>query len=275
MSQSVNSSSQSHVIDISNPFYLGSSDNPSNALVSNPPNNSPLFANWSRVNSMVISWILNSLHRNIADSLIFLPTAYDIWKELNHRYEQADGAQIYQIQQQLYSLSQGSDDFSTYFTKLSKIWDELRLVQNIPSCTCAAATGIAKYLDEQRLIQLLMGLNDTYKVLRGQILMMKPLPNISTVYSMIVQEERQREITIPTNINHDTIAMNVSHNSSSNFSKKSLVCTHCKKTGHSKSQCYRLIGFPSNFKFTKTKKDEPKSVVQIATSDASSAISQE
>ena len=120
-----------------------------------------------------------------------------------------------------------------------------------------------------------MGLNDTYKVLRGQILMMKPLPNISTVYSMIVQEERQREITIPTNINHETIAMNVSHDSSSNFSKKSLVCTHCKKTGHSKSQCYRLIGFPSNFNFTKTKKDETKYVVQIATSDTSSAISQE
>ncbi|KAL7600581.1 hypothetical protein Lser_V15G24232 [Lactuca serriola] len=219
MSQSINSSSQSHVIDISNPFYLGSSDNPSNALVSNvfngvgfsawkcsmtialsaknkitfvdgttlkPPDNSPLFVNRSRVNSMVISWILNSLHHNIADSLIFLPTAYDIRKELNHRYEQADGAQIYQIQQQLYSLSQVSDDFSTNFTKLSKIWDELRLVQNIAACTRTTATGIAKYLDEQRLIQLLMGLNDTYKVLRGQILMMKPLPNISTVYSMIV-----------------------------------------------------------------------------------------
>ncbi|KAL4573125.1 hypothetical protein LXL04_019920 [Taraxacum kok-saghyz] len=141
-------------IDISNPYYLGSSDNPGTVLVSNvfsgtgfsawkrsmiialsaknkigfvdgtvsqPAADSSNYASWYKVNSMVISWFLNSLHQNIAESVLFLQTASEIWKELHHRYEQTDGALIYQVQQQLYSLPQGSDDFSVYFTKIMKI----------------------------------------------------------------------------------------------------------------------------------------------------------
>ncbi|KAL7600721.1 hypothetical protein Lser_V15G25012 [Lactuca serriola] len=190
---------QSIIIDISNPLYLGSSNNPNALLILNvftrigfstwkrsmiitlfaknkltfvylssqkPSDVYPLLPNWSRVNSMIIRWLLNPFHRNIAESLIFLPIANDIWEELNSRYEQDNGSLIYHIQHQLYSFSQGIDDFSTYFTKISKIWDELRIVQSIPACTCAAVSGIMKYLNVQCLIQLLMGLKDTYKIIQ-------------------------------------------------------------------------------------------------------------
>lgn len=110
---------------------------------------------------MVISWILNSLHKNIVDSVLFLQSAQEIWSELQNRYEQSDGTLLFQIQQQLYSMSQGSDDFATYFTKLSTIGDELRIVQGIPPCSCASVTALQKFLEDQRLIQLLMGLNDS------------------------------------------------------------------------------------------------------------------
>ncbi|KAL7604561.1 hypothetical protein Lser_V15G17649 [Lactuca serriola] len=74
--------------------------------------------------------------------------------------------------------------------------------------------------------------------------MMKPLPNNYQ-------------------INLDSIAMHVSSDVQHN--EKQLVCNHCKKNDHTKSQCYRLIGFPSNFKFTKTKKEESKSMAQNVT----------
>nr|DAD40608.1 TPA_asm: hypothetical protein HUJ06_014931 [Nelumbo nucifera] len=35
--------------------------------------------------------------------------------------------------------------------------------------------------------------------------------------------------------------------------KSSVTCGHCGKNGHSKDKCYKIIGFPSNFKFTKGK----------------------
>ena len=118
-----------------------------------------------------------------------------------------------------------------------------------------------------------MGLNDSYKVLRGQILMMKPLPTISTTYSMILQEERQRGITVSPTLNSDAIDMHVSSDNISNTSKKFLVSTHCKKNGHTKSQCYRLNGFPAHFKFTKSKRDDSKSTVQNVTTMTAPTIS--
>ena len=39
-----------------------------------------------------------------------------------------------------------------------------------------------------------MGLNDDYNTIRGNILMMNPLPSIDQVYSMLIQEDKQREI---------------------------------------------------------------------------------
>lgn len=32
------------------------------------------------------------------------------------------------------------------------------------------------------------------------------------------------------------------------------MCNYCKKTGHTIEQCYKLHGFPADFKFTKNKR---------------------
>lgn len=62
-----------------------------------------------------------------------------------------------------------------------KIWDGLQISQGILDCACAAPIGIYKYLEEKCVIQLFMGMKDTYKVFRCQILRMNPFPTISSV----------------------------------------------------------------------------------------------
>lgn len=44
-----------------------------------------------------------------------------------------------------------------------------------------------------------------------------------------------------------------------------MNCTHCKNSRHTKSPCYRLNGFPSNFMFTTDKKEDSKTVVHNVT----------
>ena len=44
-------------------------------------------------------------------------------------------------------------------------------------------------------MQLLMGLNESYNTVRSNILMMTPLPNVRQAYSLLVQEEMQRQVT--------------------------------------------------------------------------------
>lgn len=43
-----------------------------------PSDTNSSYSNWFRANSMVISWLLNSLHKNIVEILLFLQTAKEI-----------------------------------------------------------------------------------------------------------------------------------------------------------------------------------------------------
>ena len=52
-----------------------------------------------------------------------------------------------------------------------------------------------------------MGLNDDYNAIKGNILMMCPLPSISQVYSMLIQEEKQREIRCASHFLGDSISL--------------------------------------------------------------------
>ncbi|GJU16928.1 RmlC-like cupins superfamily protein [Tanacetum coccineum] len=49
----------------------------------------------------------------------------------------------------------------------------------------------------KRLIQFLMGLDECYSNLRGQILLLQPLPTVAKASSVIRQEEKQREGILP------------------------------------------------------------------------------
>jgi hypothetical protein len=47
------------------------------------------------------------------------------------------------------------------------------------------------------VMQFLIGLNDSFSHVRAQILMTAPLPSITKAFTLVVQEERQRNINIP------------------------------------------------------------------------------
>ena len=44
---------------------------------------------------MVISWILNSLSKDIADSVEYVSDAVELWKEIKDRYDQTNGAKLF------------------------------------------------------------------------------------------------------------------------------------------------------------------------------------
>lgn len=66
-----------------------------------------------------------------------------------------------------------------------------------------------------------MGLNDSYMIIREQILMIKLFTTICVAYSLILQEEEQWDITISSNISHEDIARHVSYE---NTSEMKLTC---------------------------------------------------
>ncbi|XP_073022668.1 uncharacterized protein [Primulina eburnea] len=210
------------VDDSSSPYFLQNGYHHGLVLVSHSLADL-LYGAWVRCNSMVISWILNAVSREIADSLMYMATAHEIWIDLRERFHQSNAPRIFQIKRLLSGLQQGSMDVSTYYTRLRTLWDELKDFQPI----------------------------------RAQVLMMDSIPVISKIFSLVVQEERQRSI------HSDVFCSSLDHSShscpnpSTAFVKGSSygkgdkgrkidlpTCSHCHYPGHTADKCYQLHGYP-------------------------------
>lgn len=56
-------------------------------IISKPEGtNSELTSLWSRINNIVISWILNSISKEISGSVIYATFAFERWNDLKDRF---------------------------------------------------------------------------------------------------------------------------------------------------------------------------------------------
>ncbi|KAG2707303.1 hypothetical protein I3760_05G142600 [Carya illinoinensis] len=79
---------------------------------------------------------------------------------------------------------------SAYFIRLKALWDELLNYKPVPMCSCGAVTLLNSYVQQERILQFLMGLNESFASARAQILLMEPLPPLNKVFSLVLQEEQ-------------------------------------------------------------------------------------
>ena len=114
-----------------------------------------------------------------------------------------------------------------------------------------------------------MHLNDEYESIRGQILLLDPLPNVNKAYSMIQRVEKQRQVTggvgvireITANVTKsDGVGIGDSEQSPTAFltrntgkgrkdgrdNKAARYYNHCKKLGHNTDQYFKLVGYPES-----------------------------
>ena len=73
---------------------------------------------WSKNNSMISSWILNSVSPHITASVIYRDTALKVWNTLRNRFSQANGPRISQLQKQISTVMQGDSTVTSFFTGL-------------------------------------------------------------------------------------------------------------------------------------------------------------
>ncbi|XP_059298696.1 uncharacterized protein LOC132051575 [Lycium ferocissimum] len=120
--------------------------------------------------------------------------------------------------------------------------------------------------------------------------MIKPLPDLDSVYSMLIHDEQQSELQAalpsfaaestsffttwgtkpfshkvnfePRKFNNEPRKFNSNNNypqadprKFNNYpSPQGLFCKYCKRPGHVIEKCHRLHGYPPNFQFSKGKK---------------------
>lgn len=191
---------------------------------------------------------------------------------------------------------QGNDSRPSYFFKLRNLWDEFASI--VPqSCDCSRSREFNDYVERQKLMQFLMGLNEMYDQSKSQILMIEPTSNLNKAYDMLVERESQRSIgnsnmqseyanfttllaakginsqlTIGEGITLRSLTREISgvsahmagkgmyyqHNKGASYQHFQKVkrnwnkkCDYCKMQGHVMDECFKLHGYPPDWKFKK------------------------
>ena len=127
----LSSNCKSAIDDLSSPYYLHHTDSTGLSLISQPligdnyaswsrammialsvknklgfidgsimkpdGTNLSLLNSWIRNNNVMISWILNSISKEISASIIFSESAAEIWLDLKDRFQQSNGPHIFQL----------------------------------------------------------------------------------------------------------------------------------------------------------------------------------
>lgn len=152
-------------------------------------------AKWDRCNVVVRSWIMASVTPDIVSRVFYISTTAQIWEDLSERFDKVDGARVFHVHRDICTIQQGSLNIFAYFTKLRKLWDEFGAMPDLLDCKCGRLDKFIRIQENIHLFQILMGLNESYHVVRGNLLLRSPLPTVKQAYALLLQEESHRIVS--------------------------------------------------------------------------------
>ncbi|KAJ1378331.1 Retrotransposon gag domain [Sesbania bispinosa] len=140
--------------------------------VKQPNEDSPEIEDWWTVQSMVVSWILNTIETSLRSTISYMENAKELWDDIKERFSVVKGPRIQQLKSELAECKEKGMTMVNYYGKLKKLWDKLGNYQQIPTCTYDVLYG----------------------TVRSNLLATDPLPSLNRVYSTFIQEERVKDI---------------------------------------------------------------------------------
>ena len=123
----------------------------------------------------------------------------------------------------------------------------------LPECSCGAMRILTEKFEKDNVMKFLMGLNENYAVIRTQVLMADPMPDLSKVYSMVLHEEMRKNIGSSSSEFEAVALYSNAHtkpNSGNRYGNKKErpICSHCDIQGHTIDKCYKLHGYALGYK---------------------------
>ncbi|KAM0053389.1 putative transcription factor interactor and regulator CCHC(Zn) family [Helianthus debilis subsp. tardiflorus] len=225
-----------------------------NGKCEKPKDNDVLAAQWDRCNSVVLTWLLNSVSEELFLGQVFSKLASEVWTDLKETYDKVDGSVVYDLYKKINCISQNGCSVAEYYNKLTTMWKQFDAMVQLPSCSCQAAKDYNDFSTLIKLMQFLMGLDDVYQPVRTQFLTREPFPSVKAAYALISREESHR-LSSSGSKGQNVSYVARSNQSNQNTSRRNfrgpnstLKCTHCNMIGHTVDRCFEIIGYPPGMK---------------------------
>ncbi|KAH9689130.1 retrovirus-related pol polyprotein from transposon RE1 [Citrus sinensis] len=173
-----------------------------------PADDSADLEDWWMVNSMLVSWIQNTIEPNLRSTVTYTEVAKLLWDDIKERFSVGNGPRVQQLKSELANCKQRGAE-----------WDKKR--------------------DEEKLHQFLMGLDEAvYGGVRSHILSTEPLPKLNRAYAIVIQEEQVQSMTRAKEERSEPVAFAVqaAQGSHDNRDKTSVLSTRNAGRGRGNSR---------------------------------------
>ncbi|GKE46443.1 hypothetical protein Tco_1477701, partial [Tanacetum coccineum] len=170
------------------------------------------------------------------------------------------------------TLKQNSLSIADYFHKLNALWKQYDAMIESPKCVYNASESFKKHNQLLKLMQFLMGLDESYMQIRSSVLSREVLLDVRSAYATISSEESHRVAAgsivgssqrnqasafvsnvsnrnnfqrNTQNLNNGSRPNNMNNNRQGGGSR--LVCENCGFNCHTIDRCFKIIGYPAGF----------------------------
>ncbi|RVW70112.1 Retrovirus-related Pol polyprotein from transposon RE1 [Vitis vinifera] len=193
-----------------------------------PVFDSPEYEIWLSKDQLVMSWILNSMERNIAEIFSYSESSLDLWEALRDMYgNQNNSARIFQIQQEVNALRQDGRPFVSLLGNFKSLWSELEVYR--PHTVDPVV--LKKRTEEDRVFQCLF--NYSREEVRRKVMIRETVTNSSDTRAYIAHKNYEGK--------------------SIKGKRLDLKCEHCNAPGHTSDRCW-VLHPELKPKFTKDKR---------------------
>ncbi|KAL6339861.1 hypothetical protein AAG906_034949 [Vitis piasezkii] len=87
----------------------------------------PGFRKWKIENSMIMSWLINSMNNDIGENFLLFGTAKDIWDAAKETYSSSENtSELFQVESALHDFRQGEQLVTQYYNTLTRELDDVR-----------------------------------------------------------------------------------------------------------------------------------------------------
>ncbi|CAL1359282.1 unnamed protein product [Linum trigynum] len=215
-----------------------------------PPRTSSNFILWDGCNTAVLSWILNSLNKDLRRSVMSHVNARVLWEELKRRYAKPNAIRIINLEDDIHKCKQGAQTINQYYTEIKGLWEEYSQFSPIVPCNCAPGNpnpcdAVVAYTERQEadyLIRFLRGLNPDFEIIKTQLLSQKPLPTVSeAVDDLLLYEQKLKGEKGNTGKKAQSVALAAGGptQESGQRGQGRKYCIYCKRPGHVVDECWR------------------------------------
>lgn len=148
---------------------------------------------------IVHSWILNSVSESISQSILFMENKLDLQTYLKEQFSKSDLVYISELVQEIYGMQQDFRSMIEY-SDLKILWEEIKFTFPILHVVVELTVHmkLCAILDNVTYIifrSFFSGLNANFSMVKSQILLMDPLAPMNKIFSMVLQHERQWNIS--------------------------------------------------------------------------------